>query len=192
MNSLKLAIVLCSFFLIFSCSKDNDLNGYSYYSESTIYSSTTTVQFREVLLTIKPYIVLENVKKFIVTDSLLNVKVKMNNTSWSTSNSLFLDTTSLADEVYGEFIITDSPIKYSIIARFEPTKDTLTTAGEYSDLLRNYMNIEPGVYFCRVESFEIKLADGSAKKVVPLISEMVEIKDSMRSLYLGDFEVEVK
>jgi hypothetical protein len=192
MNRLKLLFVLLSVCMLFNCTKDESLNGYSYASESTIFSSESTVQFREVLLVIRPFILSGDTKKFIVSDSLLNVKVKMNNTLWSTVNSLSLDTSAVENEIYGNFVVTELPLKYSIIAKFVPEKTTLTTAGEYSDLLRKYMNIEPGVYFCQVESFEIKLSDGSLKKVVPLISEMIEITDKTRSLYLGEFEVEIK
>lgn len=175
-----------------SCSEDPALNGYSYFSESTIFSSDTSVTFREVLLVIRPFMLENSVKKYIVTDTLLNVRVKMNNTLWSVTRSLFLDTTAVEGSASGNFMVTDTPLKYSIIAGYQPQKDTLTTAGEYSELLRGFMIIEPGVYFCRVESFEFRMNDGNLKKVVPLISEMIEITEDTRSLFLGEFEVEIK
>jgi hypothetical protein len=189
----RLFIALFAFLplLFISCEKEDTLTGYTYQSESTIFNQSNQVQFREVLFTIKPYIMAGGVKKFIVTDTLLNVKVKMNNTLWSTTKSLALDTSGVQKQTLGLFQVSDYNLKYSVIANYQPEKTVLTTAGEYSDLLRAYMNIEPGVYFCQVESFEIRLADGSRRKTVPLISEMVEITANTRSLFLGEFEVEI-
>jgi hypothetical protein len=177
--------------LLFSCEEEDELTAYTYNSESTIFNQSNQVQFREVLFTIKPYLNAGGTKKFIVTDTLLNVKVKMNNTLWSTAKSLAIDTAGVQKQTMGSFQVSDYNLKYSIIANYQPEKTTLTTAGEYSDLLRAYMNIEPGVYFCQVESFEIKLPDGTRRKVIPLISEMVVITTNTRSLFLGEFEVEI-
>ncbi len=128
---------------------------------------------------------------YVLTDSLLNVTVKMNNTLWCSTNSLEVDTSTVAKYESGTFTVTNIPLKYSIIGAYESDKDTLTTAGEYSDLLKIHLNIEPGVYFCRVESFEIRQNDGTLFRVVPYITEMIEITEDTRSIFLGDFDVMV-
>jgi len=191
MKNLFLSAGLVFILLLSACDEYDDLNGYTYYSENTIYSSSSETQFREVLFTIRPYIKLGDDHLYILTDTLLNVSVKMNNTQWCLAHSLDMDTAAVVKTSFLGFAATPTQLKYSIIAAYEPKKDTLTTAGEYADLLRTHLLIEPGVYFCRVESFDLKKIDGSLFHVVPYISEMIEINEDTRSIFLGDFEVMV-
>lgn len=185
-------IPLCLLFLIFTCcDKEDVFTPYTYQNESTIYSDGTSIQFREILLTIKLYVQTGNGKKYLVTDSLLNVTIKMNEVVWGKFNSLSLDTSVIVNETFDKYLVSGIPLKYNVLARYQPAKPLLSTAGEYSNMLRSFLILEPGFYFCQVESFGIRLPTGEVKRVVPLISQTIEVSPETRSLYLGEYEVEI-
>jgi hypothetical protein len=188
----KFFIIILLIPWLISCEKESDLYPYSYQNESTIYSSSTTLQFREILLNIKPYILTAEGKRFVVTDSLLNVSIKMNETNWGVMNSLSLDTSAVQFEPHGFYNVCELPLKYNVLARYQPSNPVLNTAGQYADMLRSYLILEPGFYFCRVSSFQIRLTDGSLKTIPTLISENIEVSSNTRSLYIGEFEVEIR
>ncbi|NOU45473.1 MAG: hypothetical protein HOO86_00240 [Bacteroidales bacterium] len=173
--------------VIMGCSKDN--SPYSYPNESTIYSETNKINFRELLVILKPYTMVDNQKKYILTDSLFNVHFSVNGNEWGKFNSAKTDTTRYQDEMFNDFKVTDEVVKYPVIAPFQTAKDTLTTAGEYSDLLNAYFTLEPGFYICNVESFEFRDENGVMKKVETTIIEPVEIKENLRSAFIGEFEI---
>lgn len=191
LRSIGISLLIVSF-LFTGCEKDEDLSPYSYQNESTIYSGGSTIQFREILLTIKLFVNTPDGKKYVVTDSLLNVTIKMNEVVWGVMNSLSIDTSAIVKELNNSYFLTEFPVKYNILARYQPSKPVLTTAGEYADMLRSFLILEPGFYFCRIISFQFRMPDGKMKTVVPLISETIEITKDTRSLFLGEFEVEIR
>jgi hypothetical protein len=175
---------------LIGCTTDTN-SPYSYSNESTIYSDTKTTQFKELVIIIKPYILVDNQKKYIVTDTIKNVNIKINNKPWGMYNSFGIDTSLFVNEKISNLHTSNSATKYPIIAPYKTSNDTLTTAGEYSDLLNNHLTLEPGNYICQVESFEIKQSDGTIKKVKPFIIAPIEIKENMRSALVGEFEVQI-
>ncbi len=182
-------LILSLLLITTACEVADDLDGYSYYSENTILYGNDNIQFREVLVSIRPYIQTGSERRYVLTDSLLNVSIRMNNTQWCRTTSLAVDTATINKYRLGDFMVTNLPVKYNVLGAYDPQKDTLTTAGEYSDLLKFHLNIEPGFYFCQVESFEIRMNDGTPYRVIPFISEMIEVTEDTRSLYLGEFDV---
>ena len=176
--------------LFIICSKE-DYSPYSYSNESTIYSDTKTNQFRELVLIIDPYILIGGEKKFIVTDTIKNINIKISNKLWGVFNSFGIDTSIFVKDKTINFYSTNTIAKYSIIAPYKTSSDTLKTAGEYSDLLNNYLTLEPGNYICQIESFEIKQLDGSIKKIKPFIVVPIEVKENSRSALVGEFEVQI-
>jgi hypothetical protein len=171
--------------------KKQDNSPYAYSNESTIYSDSKTTTFRELVIMIDPYILQGNVKEYIVTDTLRNVKILMNNEPWGMFNSFPLDTSLFTKVNLSGMSVTATPVRYSVIAPYTPSNDTLHTAGEYADLLNNFLTLEPGNYICQVESFEIKLSDGTIKKIKPFIVIPVEVKENNRSALVGEFEVQL-
>lgn len=179
------------FLYLFLSGCEKGTSPYTYSSESTIYSSSKTTQFKKLVLIIDPYMMVGNVKQYIVTDTIKNVTIKIDNKLWNTCSSFGIDTSIFAKTVTGNFYLTDTQTKYSIIAPFSSGNDTLQTAGEYVDLLNNYLVLDPGNYICEVESFEIKKIDGTIEKVEPFIVVPVEIKENAISALVGEFEVQV-
>ena len=176
--------------LFITCSKQN-YAPYSYSNEPTIYSDSKTTQFRELIVIIEPYILIGSEKKFIVTDTIKNVKIKISDKLWGVYNSFGIDTTIFISERLANFYSTSAVTKYSIIAPYKSSSETLTTAGEYSDLLNNYLTLEPGAYICQIESFDIKQIDGTLKQVKPFIVVPVEVKENSKSALVGEFEVRI-
>lgn len=186
----KLSFVFMIALFIVGCKKE-DYSPYSYSNESTIYSDSKTTQFREFVIIIEPYIMLRNEKKYIVTDTIKNVNIKISNKLWGIYNSFGIDTSIFIKEKTTNFYLTNTITKYSIIAPYMTSNDTLKTAGEYSDLLNNYLTLEPGNYICQIESFDIKQIDGTIKKIKPFIVVPVEVKENTRSALVGEFEVQI-
>jgi hypothetical protein len=113
----------------------------------------------------------------------------VNENDWGKFNSAKTDTALYQSTVINTFKVTDDIVKYPVIAPFQTAKDTITTAGEYSDLLNSYFTLEPGFYICSIESFEFKDENGIMKKVETTIIEPVEIKENLRSAFIGEFEI---
>lgn len=190
MNKLLFTGMILLFLTLTGCNKQ-DYTPYSYSNESTIYSDSKTTQFRELVIIIEPYILIGNEKKYIVTDTIKNVNIKISNKLWGIYNSFGIDTSIFKKEKTTNFYSTNTVTKYSIIAPYKSGNDTLKTAGEYSDLLNNYLTLEPGNYICQIESFDIKQIDGTIKKIKPFIVVPVEVKENSRNAFLGEFEIQI-
>jgi hypothetical protein len=184
----KLLFVIMIPLLFIGCDKKS-YSPYSYSNESTIYSDSKTTQFRELVIIIDPYVLIGGIKKYIVTDTIKNVTIKISNKPWGVYNSFGIDTSVFVKEKLTNFYSTNTVTKYSIIAPFKTSSDTLKTAGEYSDLLNNYLTLEPGAYICQIESFDIKQIDGTIKKVKPFIVIPIEVKENSQSALVGEFEI---
>jgi len=175
--------------LFFTSCETNDYSPYTYANESTIFSANESTQFREILLVLQPYMEVEGQRKYPVTDTLVNVRIKVNANDWGVFSSLGTDTVQVEKQLQSDYLLTDEPLKYGVIARFQTPKDTLTTAGEYANLLGNYLILEPGFYFCEIKAFDIKLPDGTCRTIKPNIVEYIEVTEETRSLFLGEFEI---
>lgn len=171
-----------------SCEKDN-ADAYSYNSSSTIYSSENSTRFRELLLVLKPYVLVDGQKKYIVTEAVYNVKLSVNGKAWGSFDSYNVNTALFINSSQGDYLVTDTAVRYAVIAPYQSLKDTLTTAGEYAQLLNNIFTLEPGFYFCKVESFEVRDLSGVNRKFETPVLQAVEIKENSRSAFLGEFEV---
>jgi len=188
MRNLFIAFMLI--LLMMGCSK-SDFTPYSYSSDSTIYSDTKTTQLRELVIIIDPFILIDNEKRYIVTDTIKNVIVRINNKLWGNFNSFAIDTSIFVKGKTTNFYSTNTVTKYSIIAPYTTSMDTLKTAGNYSDLLNNFLTLEPGAYICQIESFDMKQIDGTIKKIKPFIVVPVEVKENTKSALVGEFEVQI-
>lgn len=184
-------LLLSGIMILLSCSKE-DYYPFPYSNESTIYSESDDTRFREFLIILKPYIEVNNEKKYLVTDTILNVGININGKDWGKFSSFDIDTSLFIKETENKYKVTSDIIKYSVIAPYQTSKDILTMAGEYSDMLNNYLILEPGFYICEIKSFEIKLNDGSKRKIDTFIVELIEIKENSRSTFVGEFEILIK
>ena len=174
--------------LLMACEEDN--GPYNYDSASTIYSDENTTAFREILLILKPYVMEDGQKKFVVAEEISNISLSVNNKFWGNFNSYPINPSLYGNATQsGNYVVSDSMVRYPVIAPYQITKDTLTTAGEYAQLLNNLMTLEPGFYFCRLTSFEVKDVSGQIHSFETNIMKAIEIKENSRSAFLGEFEV---
>ncbi|GHS96412.1 hypothetical protein FACS189421_01470 [Bacteroidia bacterium] len=177
--------------LFYSCSDDSD--SYSY-NEPTIYSNNNKILFSEVVFFMKPYVMDAGQKKYIVTDKLSNLSLKIGTKIVSVSDSYVLDVAHVnPKKMLGEYNVTEQPIHYPVVMGVTMIPDSLTTAGEYADLLNDYLNLQPGIYVCRIISFDIQTISGELKTIyTPTLSFPLEVKENIVSVNLGEFEVEIK
>lgn len=188
MNRLLIILTAATFF---SCSKESDYSPNTYSSESTIYSDSDKVAFRQILFMLSPYTKVSGEKKYVVAPVISNIVVKVNDRNWGTFQSIQLDSSHVAKSLAGEYYTTDKTLKYSVIAGFQADKDTLTLAGEYADLLNNYLTLTPGMYIIDIKSFDITRANGQIETVYPLISVPLKVEKDVSSAFIGEFEVEL-
>lgn len=188
MRNLLLILLLSGF--IVSCTKDAN-SPYTYSSESTIYSQTDNTLFKDILLIIKPYTLVNNQKMYLVAEKIENISILVNSNSWGNFQSLSVDTSKIAKTVSGNYTLSSNPVKYAVIAPQQSDKDTLTTAGEYSDLINNFLTLKPGDYICQLEYFDIKLNNSITRRIYPMLTMPFEVRENTRSSFIGEFEIEV-
>ncbi len=188
---MKRFLIILAAATFFSCSKESDYSPNTYSSESTIYSDSDEVAFRQILFMLSPYTKVSGEKKYIVAPVISNIIVKVNDSNWGTFQSIKLDSSHVAKALSGDYYTTDKILKYSVIAGFQAEKDTLTLAGEYSDLLNNYLTLTPGMYIIDIQSFDITRSNGQIETVYPLISVPLEVEKDVSSAFIGEFEVEL-
>jgi hypothetical protein len=177
--------------LLFMACSNQSYSPYTYTNEGGIYSSIEKIKFREVLFTLKPYSMIGNKKKYVVSDSIKNIVVKINEKPWAIVNSFPVATSQLPIESTLVWNLTEQTLGYAVVAPFQSAKTTLTTAGEYAVLLSNFFILENGTYFCRIESFDIRQKDGKMQTIKPYLVTIVEVKDNVRNAWLGELEVQV-
>ncbi|MEA2043064.1 MAG: hypothetical protein U9N85_11005 [Bacteroidota bacterium] len=184
-----LTLSFLSLILLFSCARE-DYSSNTYANESSIYSEDESATFRNILFVLTPYIEQAGEKKYLVTDTIKNIRVNINGKDWGTFNSIPKDTATFDYSEQADFLVSNIPVKYSVIAPVGANDpDTLSTAGEYSDMLNNYFTLSPGFYLCEVNAFDLKLENGDIRTINPHITEPLEIKEGMTSIFLGEFEV---
>ncbi|MBN2744436.1 MAG: hypothetical protein JXR39_11130 [Marinilabiliaceae bacterium] len=177
-----------------SCTKedlDND-SPYVYNTQSSIMYGNQSATFKEILFYIQPYLMIDGVKKYPATDSLLNITMKVNRLTWGSVPSLPIDTTIFDLETVKNFRVTNVPIKYPVVASYQISNTTTTNAGHFADLLLNYQSLLAGDYLFRIESFDIRRADGTIKKCPTAASVPLTVKPDQRGSYIGEFEIEIK
>jgi hypothetical protein len=153
-------IFFCWLFLP-SCSEES--NPY-FYDEPTIYSESNKILFSEIIFFIKPYVLDAGQKKYIVSDTLKNISLKINNTIEKKSDSYSLDVSHLpSKEIHGNYVVTEQSVHYPVVMSISMIPEALVTAGQYADLLNDYLNLQPGIYVCQIVSFDFKMASGELK-----------------------------
>ena len=188
----KSLLLIAVLLLLFGCDKEKEYSSpYSCLNEYAVYQTSDETVFREFLLILKPYVSVDSQKKYLAIDSITNVTIKINNKDWGSFTSLDVESTLFDTELNDGIVVTDDEVKYAVIVPFQTSKDTLTTAGEYSDLLNNQFTIDPGFYIFEIESFEFKLVTGEVLKVKTPIVEPVEITENSRNVFVGEFEIKI-
>ncbi|KAA6323680.1 hypothetical protein EZS27_026901 [termite gut metagenome] len=177
-------------FLAASCSSGGDYPFYSY-NDPTIYSTSDKVMPTEIILFISPYIEYNGQKKYIVADNLRNLLLKVNKKSWQLTDSYVMDTLHLSGkETVGRYRVTNQKLSYPFAVDIKVATGELATAGQYAELLNNYLSLRPGSYICRIESLDIKTAAGALEKIyTPTLICPLDINENCASVNLGSFEI---
>ncbi|MDR2126383.1 MAG: hypothetical protein LBP63_06110 [Prevotellaceae bacterium] len=187
---MKLLILLFLSVSIALTSCSNDPDSYQY-NEPTIYSPSDKVVFSKIIMFLKPYVNDGTQKKYLVVDSLRNIVIKINNKVWTTPNSYGLDTVHVNDKTtINNYRVTTESVNYPASVNVVSYPENFETAGQYADLLNNYFNLNPGLYICQLQSFDIKDIFGNLITIyTPYLSFPVEIKQEQESINIGEFEV---
>ncbi|MDR3235845.1 MAG: hypothetical protein LBT48_03860 [Prevotellaceae bacterium] len=161
--------------------------------DPAIYSPVNKTVFSEIILFLKPYVVNNNQKHYVVTDSLRNIVIKINNKTWTANHSYSIDTAYVNHKsTVGSYRVTTESLSYPLLLNVVTYPDKFNTAGEYADLLNNFFNLEPGIYICQIHSFDLSTAGGQAATInTPTLSFPLEVKADQRSANLGEFEIEI-
>jgi hypothetical protein len=166
-----------------------DYSPYSYSNEETIYSAENSTSFREILLILVPYITEGDESLYLVTDTIRNVEIHVNDQLWGVFNSFGIDSSRYEYANYNGLFFSISQTCYQIVAPYVTSSDTLFTAGEYADLLNGYFTLEPGDYFCEIASFELITSQNQVIKVYPGLIIPFEVHENSRSTFIGQYEV---
>ncbi|MDL2223475.1 hypothetical protein LJB98_05190 [Bacteroidales bacterium OttesenSCG-928-M11] len=179
--------------LLPSCSEEDDY--YPYYSyDSSIYSDSDKVYMSEMILFIRPYIVENGERKYIITEKIFDLRLKINN-FWSGSfDSYFFDLSHLnPQDQNDQYFLSKEAIPYPFSIEISTVPDELLTAGDYSNLLNNRWNLQPGAYITQIQSFYIRTIEGKDILVTtPSLIVPLEIKEGVASVNLGTFDIEIK
>ena len=185
----SIVVITALFVAVFTSCKEDDGLSYSYSSESTIYSTSNQRILRDLMFILKPYMIHEGIKKYIVVSSIDNISVLINGQEWGKSSSLVVDVSNINKEVVENFYVRTEPVKYVTKAPFVLSNEILTTAGEYSELLSRYLSLQPGGYIFQIEYIEFTDNNGNIHRYYPLIAEYFEVKENIVSAYVGEFEI---
>jgi hypothetical protein len=147
--------------------------------------------FSEIILFIQPYVLDVsdgNKKKYIVTDTLRNISISINNKLHRTVTSYGLDTLHVNHQsTVGSHRVTTDSLAYPVQVNVLMYPEKFSTAGAYAGLLNSYFELNPGVYICRIHSFQIS----SDTIYTPTLSFPLEVEENRTSVSVGKFEVEV-
>ena len=165
-----------------------------YYDEPTIYSESNKTLLSEVVLFLKPYFIHQGKKVYIVSDNIENLTIKINNKAWKPTNSFTVDTVYLKHkETIDNYRISSEAICYPVSINVVDYPKSLETAGQYADILTDYIYLKPGTYIYQIVSFDIKNASGNLKTIyTPTLFLPLEVKENYVSINLGEFEIEIK
>jgi len=188
----KIAFVaFCALFSLGACTKDdyNEIGNKIYDDE---YTSTISPYDRELLLVVEPYLEVDGQKKYIVSDSIFNLSISINNKKWGMYSSAYYPTANQTLETHNSFYTTDDTAKYAVVAPQTYTSyEKPQTAGEFATVMTENLILEPGTYYVLVESFLIKDKQGNVFSVPVNMMRIVTIKESTKSAYIGAFEVDI-
>lgn len=191
MKKLLIAITVA----IMACLGGCDM-GDGYDGRNAVISSSNDVLLEDVIFYVSPYLMDGDTKRYIVTEKLENLILKISDVARAPADSYALNTSAVADvvEVDG-FRTTTQIMRYPFKINVEISMGGFTTAGEYALLLRNRLNLTPGSYLCQITSFEFQKTDqpGEPHKVEsPILWTTLDVEEGRASISLGEFEVNIR
>jgi len=189
----KITLKTCLLFMMVSMfiSCEGDYEPY-YYSDPSVYSSED-VYLSNLILFMKPYLLIDGEKKYIATEQIHNLTLRINDFWENSFDSYSFDLLRLnPQERTPDFFISDEPIPFAFDIKIAMMPEEMITAGDYANLLSNYWNLQPGAYICHIKSFDIFTIAGERVTVyTPTLTVPLEIKTGVSSVNIGEFEVNI-
>lgn len=190
----KLAALLsiCTILLLQSCTKDDyEAIGDEIYDEDE-YSPTLSPNERELLVVLEPYFIVDGVKKYIISDSIFNIAITINNNKWGTYAANYYPPNKQTVEISNGFSTTNDTAKYAVVAPQTYTSyEDPQTAGEFATVLTENLDLEPGTYNVILESFYILDKQGNAYFIPVNYMRFVTIELSTKSAFVGTMEIDL-
>lgn len=175
-----------------SCTTDDTYDSF-YYNEPTIYSGSDDTRFSEIIFFLQPYIKEGETKVYPAVSSLRNIMLTINGKIEKSGDSFSIDVNKLNNTKAGDgFLLSTAPILYPTIITVSMIPEELDTAGDYADILNDFLTLKPGTYICQIHSFDIQLNSGELRTYyTPTLSIPLEVRENMYSANLGVFEAEL-
>ena len=174
-----LLVLLC----LSGCHRDDFL-------DRNVVSNRDDTPFEELLILMNVSIA-EN--KYLVVKSIDSVKIFVNGKHWSTTSSLPLDIDKVKKQTEGNKYYISRKLNYLVKSKQVTTaKPDYSTAGGVASYLNSLLELKPGDYACRIESFQVTFNDNTKQKYYPFVFKTFTLKANMRSVAVGEFNLKLE
>ncbi len=184
-NFFKIHHFIFAFLLFTGCGKENDLLP----AATSTVNENATASTEELLLELE--ITLSSVfGKYVVLDSVKNIEIKINNDAWGSFHYFAENKLRFSNLIeVNDFSTTENKFSHAIVLDYLTTAEDYQTAGEFADFIKNFL--QPGNYFCTVESITVFDNMGSESKIDLYRDFILDIQEGEKSVYVGKIEIEL-
>ena len=147
---------------------------------------------------ISPYLRDGVTKRYIVTEKLDTLILKINDTERAPADSYELNVADMNGvTIVDGFRTTTQKLRYPFRINVEVSISGTATAGEYADLVRNKLNLTPGSYLCQISRFEFYKSEGASfaelhKVESPFLWTTLDVEEGRTSISIGEYEVNIR
>lgn len=181
---IKYFLLLFIAFSLFSCEKSDLADDVA----NSIVDDEASVRFENLLMLISLRAPDSN---YIVVESIDSLRLYINNRFWSVSSSEILDTATVSKTDTGQWFETGTKLNYLFVAPQQQAEADLGTAGGVADYLNSKYELQTGEYVCMLESFCLKLNNGTMKRYYPYKYVVFELGANTKNTFVGEIEIEV-
>lgn len=181
---IKYFLLLCIAISLFSCEKSDIADDV----ENSIIDDEGSVRFENLLMLIS---LRTPDSSYIVVESIDSARLYINNRFWSVCRSEMLDTAAVSKTNTGKWSETDTKLNYLFVAPQQQAEADFSTAGGVADYLNSKYELQTGEYVCMLESFCLKLNDGTQMKYYPYEYVVFKLGANTKNAFVGEIEIEV-
>lgn len=176
------ALMAC--YLFVSC--DNE-DGYSDSPNNVVdYGNSITFQEMFMLINIKT-----SDSTYLITESIDSLNIYVNNQFWASSRSNTVDTKHVVKTDSANYSHSKNKLNYLVVSKQQALLSDFKTVGDYSQYINNQISLKDGQYACLIESFQVKLNDGTKKTFAPYTYTIFTVDPDMHNAYLGEIELKI-
>jgi hypothetical protein len=184
MKVLKLLFITIALgFALSSCDKDYNV------AERNVFSEDGSIQLEEIFL-------LMNVKTsdstWLVTESIDSITLYVNSSYWAMVSSESVNVAGIPSQEVGNMNVSNSKLEYLVLAEQDIEEPEYLTAGDFAQFLNSYYVLEPGEYACLIESFVVTYNDNTREKFYPMQYTTFSVEEGSRSVFVGEFEINIE